>query len=96
MAKSKNIGFRLGLSDFEQANEKALMLGHSSPHHFARSLLMREIHAQHCLSSLINRNHQSIVTSKEMLTDVAISLLAAFEVPPEKTDLVLSQLSKYL
>ncbi|NEQ47540.1 MAG: hypothetical protein F6K00_29955 [Leptolyngbya sp. SIOISBB] len=95
MTKSKNIGFRLGVADYERAHEKALVLGHSSPHHFARSLLMREIDAEHCLSNLLERNHQGIITSQQMLTDLAVGLLFALDVPQEKYQLIMAEFTKY-
>lgn len=79
MAKSQNIGFRISNHHFEIATEKAAERGYRSPHEMARSQFLNVIDANHCLSSLILENGQSLQRQQQILVKGLIRILACVD-----------------
>ncbi|MEO0373020.1 MAG: hypothetical protein AAF329_00045 [Cyanobacteria bacterium P01_A01_bin.17] len=95
MAKSQNIGYRITNRQYQLATEKALERGYRSPHDLARSQLLQSIDSNYCFSHLLLQNHQGIKTNRDMIMDLAISLLVTFDADGDKASKVLSGLQKY-
>lgn len=96
MAKYHSIAYRISDFHYQLAEQKATEQGYKSRHDMARAALLRTIDSDHCLSNLILQNHEGIKTNQEMLQDLALTLLIAFEADHEKTSQVLNVLEKYV
>ena len=96
MAKNHSIAYRISDHHYQLAERKAAEQGYRSRHEMARAALLRTIDSEHCLSHLIKQNQEGIKINQEMLQDLALTLLIAFEADHDKTSHVLNVLEKYV